>query len=97
MRLSWVNGEDCLRLSDRLTIQLAAHRSDIMAKPSIGNTTLIRRRAGQDVLLKFVGGDVVDWENELDALGLGLFHQPSNLLVSRLVEDGAADLQGSSV
>ena len=84
--------EDCLRLSDRLTIQLAALRPDIESKPPIGNTTLVRRRAGLGVLVEFVGGDVVDWENELDAFGLGLFYQPSNLLGSRLVEEGVADL-----
>ena len=107
IRLSWVEGkekrlhvpvpEDCLRLSDRLTIQLAALRPDIESKPPIGNTTLVRRRAGLGVLVELVGGDVVDWENELDALGLGLFYQPSNLLGSRLVEEGVADLWGWSV
>ena len=60
IRLSWLNGkekwlhvpvpEDCLRLSDRLTIQLAALRPDIESKPPIGNTTLVRRRAGLGVL-----------------------------------------------
>ena len=89
--------EDCLRLSDRLTIQLAALRSDIESKPPIGNTTLVRRRACLGVLVELVGGDVVDWENELDAFGLGLFYQSSNLLGSRLVEEGVADLWGWSV
>ena len=103
---SWLNAkeqgrhvpvpEDCLRLSDRLTIQLTALRSNIESNPSIGNTTLVRRRAGLGVLVEFVGGDVVGRENELDALRLGLFYQPSNLLGSRLVEEGVADLWGSS-
>ena len=89
--------EDGLCLSDRLTIQLAALRPDIESKPSIGNAALVGRRAGLGVLVEFVGGNVVDRENELDALGLGLFYQPSNLLRSRLVEEGVANLRGSSV
>ena len=78
--------QDSLRLSDCLTIQFAALWSDIKSKPSIGNTALVRRLTGLGVLVELVGGDVVDWENELDALGLGLFYQPSNLLGARLVE-----------
>jgi hypothetical protein len=88
--------QDGLRLSDRLAIQLAALWSDIKSKPSIGNTALVRRRTSLGVLVELVGGDVVDWENKLDALGLGLFYQRSNLLGARLVEERVADLRGSS-
>ena len=88
--------QDCLGLSDRPTIQLAALRPDIESKPSIGDAALVRRRAGLGVLVEFIGGNVVDRENELDSLGLGLFYQSSNLLRYRLVEEGVANLRGSS-
>jgi hypothetical protein len=74
--------QDGFRLSDRITIRLAALRYDIDSKSSIGNAALVRRRTGPGVL---VGGDIVDRENELDILRLGLFYK---------VKEGVADLRG---
>ena len=84
--------EDCLHLSDSLTIQLAALRSDIESKPPIGNTTLVPRRASLGVLVESVGGDESAGRTSLTGLGLGFSIGPATL-GSRLFEEGIADLR----
>ena len=84
--------QDGPRLGDRITVQLAALRSDIESKPPIRNTGLVRRLPGLRVFVELVGGDVVDGENELDTLGLCLFYERSNLLRARWVKERVANL-----
>ena len=44
------------------------------------------------VLVKFVGGDIVDGENELDVVGFCLFNEGSDLFRAILVEKRLSDL-----
>lgn len=47
------------------------------------------------ILVEFVGGDVVDWEDELDIVLLCLFNEILDLLGSLRVEEGSSDLQSA--
>lgn len=44
------------------------------------------------ILVKFISGDEVNWENNLDVVLFCLLNEGSNLLGTSLVEEGVADL-----
>jgi hypothetical protein len=44
------------------------------------------------ILGKLVGSNVVDWENELDIVLFGLFNKSGDLLGSRSIKEGVANL-----
>jgi hypothetical protein len=83
--------EDRLALLDRLSEEFPTLRSSVETHDSLGDTLLVGRRADFGVLVELVGGDVVDGEDELDVLRLGLLDEGGDLLGAVLVEERVAD------
>lgn len=80
--LGLING--LLEESDGLLTAVETH-------PAVGNTVGIGGVASVSILVELVGSDVVNGQDELDVLGLGLLNQASNGLGTSLVEEGVTN------
>lgn len=89
---SWSVPEDGLGLVDGLLVKLDGLLAAVQSLPAIWDTGLVGGGAGVGVWAKLVGGDVVDWEHDLDVVLLGLLDQVGDGLGAGLVEEGLADL-----
>ena len=83
--------EDGLGLGDGLLVELDGLLAAVKSLPAVGDTVLVGGVAGVGVLVELVGGDVVDGEDELDALGLGLLNEAADGLGTGLIEEGVSD------
>jgi hypothetical protein len=83
--------EDGLGLGDGLLVELDGLLTTVKSLPAVGDTILVGGVASVGVLVKLVGGDVVDREDELDALLLGLLNEVTDGLGAGLVEEGVSD------
>ncbi|KAI6777240.1 hypothetical protein HG530_001185 [Fusarium avenaceum] len=83
--------EDGLGLSDGLLVELDGLVAAVKSLPAVGDTVLVGGVASVGVLVELVGSDVVDGENELNALGLGLLNEAANSLGTGLVEERVTD------
>lgn len=83
--------EDGLGLGDGLLVELDGLLAAVKTLPAVGDAVLVGGVASVGVLVELVGGDVVNGEDELDALGLGLLNEVANGLGASLVEEGVTD------
>lgn len=83
--------EDGLGLGDGLLVEGDTLLAAVETHPAVGDTLSVGGVASLGVLVELVGGDVVDGQDDLDVLGLGLLDQLSNSLGASLVKEGAAN------
>lgn len=83
--------EDGLGLSDGLLVELDGLLTAVKSLPAVGDTVLVGGVASVGVLVELVGGDVVDGEDELDTLLLGLLDKVADSLGTGLIEEGVSD------
>ena len=84
--------EDSLGLEDGLTEELARLLTSVKTHPAVRDTLGVGGLADSSVLVKLVSGDVVNREDELDVVLLGLGNKVGNLLGALLVEERGTDL-----
>lgn len=84
--------EDGLGVGDGLGKDLVGLGSTVEAHPSVGDTVLVRDSLGLGVGGKLVTCNVVDGEDELDVLLLGLLHEVADNLGSVLIKEGRANV-----
>lgn len=88
----WAVPEDGLGLVDGLVDELDGLGSTVKSHPSIRDTRLIGGGAGRRIRGELVTGDVVNWQDKLDVVLLGLLDQVSDNLAASLIEQAVANL-----
>lgn len=83
--------EDGLGIGNGLLVELDGLLTAVKSLPAVGDTVLVSGVASVGILVELVGGDVVDGEDELDALLLGLLNEVTDGLGAGLVEEGVSD------
>lgn len=83
--------QDGLGLGDGLLVQLDGLLAAVETHPAVGDTRLVSGGASVGILVELVGSDVVDGQDQLDVLVLGLLDQLGNGLGASLIEEGSAD------
>lgn len=83
--------EDGLGLGNGLLEELGGLLTAVKTHPAIGDTLSIGGVADGGISGELVGSDVVDGEDNLDILLLGLLDELGNGLGASLVEEGATD------
>lgn len=81
-----------LGLSDGLLVGLDTVLANIQAHEAVRDALLVCGVANLRVGSELISGDVVDGENDLDVVGLGLLHDLTDDLATGLVEQTVADL-----
>jgi len=84
--------EDGLGLSDSLLVQLDRLGADIQTHEAISDTGSISGSTDGGVGGELVGGHVVDGQDDLDVVLLGLLDNVTDDLAAGLVEEGVTDL-----
>lgn len=87
----WTIPQDRLARQNRLGKELARLFSGVETHPTIGNTLAVRRVTDLSVFGEFVGGHVIDGEDEFDVVLLRLFDELFDLFRSVFVEERVAD------
>lgn len=88
----WAVPEDGLGLVDGLVDELDGLLASVESQVSVGDTGLVGGGAGLRISAELVGGDVVNWQDKLDVVLLGLLDQVSDNLAASLIEQAVADL-----
>lgn len=83
--------EDGLGVGDGLLVELDGLVAAVKSLPAVRDTVLVGGVASVGVLVELVGGDVINGEDELDALGLGLLNEAADSLGTGLVEERVTD------
>lgn len=83
--------EDGLGLINGLLVELDRLLAAVETHPAVRNTIGIGGLASVGILVELIGGDVVDGENNLDVVLLGLFDQITDSLGAGLIEEGGAN------
>jgi hypothetical protein len=83
--------KDGLGLGNGLLVELDGLLTAVKSLPAVGDTVLVGSVASVGVLVELVGGDVVDGEDELDVLLLGLLNEVTDGLGAGLIEEGVSD------
>lgn len=84
--------EDGLGLGNSGLVQLDGLGTDIQTHVTVGDTGRIGGRANGGIGGELVGGDVVDGEDDLDVVLLGLLDDLADDLAASLIEETVADL-----
>lgn len=84
--------EDSLGLGDGLLVQLDGLGADVQTHEAISDARGIGSSADGGVGRELVGGDVVDGQDDLDIVLLGLLNDIADDLAASLVEEGVTDL-----
>lgn len=84
--------EDGLGLSDGLLVGLDTVLANIQTHEAVRDALLICGVTNLRVGSELISGDVVDGENDLDVVGLGLLHDLTDDLATGLVEQTVSDL-----
>jgi hypothetical protein len=88
----WAVPEDGLGLVDGLVDELDGLGSGVESHPSVRNAGLIGGGASLGIRGELVAGDVVNWQDKLDVVLLGLLDQVADDLAASLIEQAVADL-----
>ena len=83
--------QDGLGLVDGSLVELDGLLAAVEAHPAVGNTGLVGGGGSVGGRAESVGGDVVDGQDELDVVLLGLLDEAGDLLGAGLVEERVAD------
>ena len=84
--------EDGLRLVNGFLVQLDRLLSAVETHPAVGDAVLVLSIANIGILVKLVGGDVVDRQNNLDVVLLRLLNKVLDRLAASLVEQAVTNL-----
>lgn len=84
--------EDGLGLSDGLLVKLDTLRANIQTHVAVGDTGGVGSGTNGGIGGELIGGDVVNGEDDLDVVLLGLLDDLADNLAAGLVEETVADL-----